>query len=125
MRLMNSAVCKSNVRLTRNISTAFQGQLEETLMSQALCHLAVNVAVPVRLKAQAPQAGSSRCLCVLLSSMRKHGWHGHLTEQGSSFGFREPSFAGIARMHLLWGSRVPEMRACHVVDELHSLERMQ
>ena len=35
--------------------------------------------------------------------------------------FCKPDFAGVAREHMLWSSRVRELRVCHVIDEFHSL----
>ena len=35
------------------------------------------------------------------------------------------NFAGIARVHLLWSSRVQELRVCHAIDEFRSLYSTQ
>ena len=39
--------------------------------------------------------------------------------------FREPNFASVARVHMLWSSRVRGLRVCSVIDEFHSLQRTQ
>ena len=31
------------------------------------------------------------------------------------------NFDGVARVHMLWSSQAQELRACHAIDEFHSL----
>ena len=114
-------------RFDEKCLNSFQGQAEETLMSQVLSHLAVNV----------PGSGSQqRCA---LESKGSRGWIFTLTfcgvaacaSSGARIGILQTNGQAcrvlanrtLPALHMLWSSRVQELRVCHTIDEFHSLQR--
>ena len=104
-----------------------QGQADQTLMSQVLCHLAVNV----------PGSGSEQ-LCAL-ERKGSRGWIFTLAlcgvaacaSSGARIGILQTNCQAcrvfrnrtLPALHMLWSSRVQELRVCHTIDEFHSLQR--